>query len=172
MADELNLKGLTLLVADSNDAFRSIVKGVLNRFGAQAVIEAKTGEQMLHELKGRQVDALLCDLMLDGGSNGAQLIQRLRHDPESQHRYIPMIVLTGHTQKKHVEICRDCGANIVIAKPVSPRTLYDRLAWIANNHRAFVQAPTYCGPDRRFRELGPPNGLGRRSEDLDKRSDG
>ena len=31
---------------------------------------------------------------------------------------------------------------------------------------AFVETPAYAGPDRRFKSLGPPGGIGRRSTDL------
>jgi two-component system, chemotaxis family, chemotaxis protein CheY len=53
----------------------------------------------------------------------------------------------------------------VITKPMSPGSLYDRLAWIAFNPRQFVDAPTYFGPDRRFKIEGYPNGIGRRKGD-------
>jgi hypothetical protein len=54
---------------------------------------------------------------------------------------------------------------MVIAKPISPASLYDRLTWIALTPRQFVDAPTYFGPDRRFKIEGYPNGVGRRKGD-------
>jgi hypothetical protein len=56
---------------------------------------------------------------------------------------------------------------MVIAKPISPANLYDRLAWIALTPRQFVDAPTYFGPDRRFKIEGYPGGVGRRKGDKD-----
>lgn len=54
---------------------------------------------------------------------------------------------------------------MVIAKPISPASLYDRLAWIAFNPRKFVDTATYFGPDRRFKIEGYPGGVGRREGD-------
>jgi len=54
---------------------------------------------------------------------------------------------------------------MVVAKPMSPSSLYDRLSWIAFNPRNFVDAPTYFGPDRRFKIEGFPTGVGRRQGD-------
>ena len=54
---------------------------------------------------------------------------------------------------------------MVIAKPMSPASLYDRLAWIAFNPRQFVDTRTYFGPDRRFKIEGYPDGVGRRKGD-------
>jgi len=48
---------------------------------------------------------------------------------------------------------------------MSPKSLYDRLAWIAFNSRNFVDTPTYFGPDRRFKIEGYPGGVGRRKGD-------
>jgi hypothetical protein len=44
--------------------------------------------------------------------------------------------------------------------------LYGRIVWAVSNSRKFVESATYIGPDRRFRNLGPPDGVGRRSTDL------
>ncbi len=54
---------------------------------------------------------------------------------------------------------------MVVAKPMSPTTLYDRLAWVAFDRRQFIDCPTYFGPDRRFKIEGYPTGVGRRSSD-------
>ena len=44
--------------------------------------------------------------------------------------------------------------------------MYDRVVWAVSNGRKFVETSTYIGPDRRFRNIGPPDGVGRRSTDL------
>jgi two-component system chemotaxis response regulator CheY len=54
---------------------------------------------------------------------------------------------------------------MVIAKPISPAALYDRLSWVALNRRQFVDAPSYFGPDRRFKIKGYTGGVGRRKGD-------
>jgi hypothetical protein len=54
---------------------------------------------------------------------------------------------------------------MVIAKPMSPAALYDRLSWVALSRRQFVDAPSYFGPDRRFKIEGYPGGVGRRKGD-------
>jgi len=50
---------------------------------------------------------------------------------------------------------------------VTPLIMMQRILWVSKESRAFVNAPGYCGPDRRFRALGPPVGeKGRRHDDL------
>ena len=163
-SNPLNLKGLTFMIADSNENIRSIVHGVLRGFGATNVIEVADGEVAQRDIASKQIDILLCEVNLPK-IDGFSLIKALRNDPENPMRFIPVVILTSHTQQKFIEKSRDCGANIVIAKPIAAKTIYDRLVWIANEPRSFVQAPGYAGPDRRFKIEGLPDGVGRRAED-------
>lgn len=160
----LNLKDLIFMVADSNENIRSIVHGVLRGFGATNVIEAADGEVAQRDIRHKHVDLLFCEINLPK-IDGFSLIKTLRDDAENPMRFIPAIILTSHTQQKYVEKSRDIGANLVIAKPIVARILYDRLSWTASEPRPFRQTPTYSGPDRRFKIEGFPGGVGRRADD-------
>ena len=82
-------------------------------------------------------------------------------------RTAAVILLAGHTLQSNVFRARDCGASFVIAKPITPRVLYDRVVWLAKDARSFINSPNYAGPDRRFQKTGPPPGTeGRRHDDL------
>jgi CheY-like chemotaxis protein len=78
---------------------------------------------------------------------------------------MPILVMTSDTREATIKAGRDAGANMVVAKPLSPANLYDRLAWVAFNPRQFIDTETYFGPDRRFKIEGYPNGVGRRKGD-------
>ena len=163
MVDSLNLEGLTFVVADGAANFRKIAAGILRDFGAGTILEAKDGESVLEILSRSQIDMVLCDTALPG-LNGFALTRKLRGE-ENPHRYIPIVLLTSHTRQGNVERARDCGGNVVVAKPLSPRSLYSRLHWAAENERGFIESANYCGPDRRFKSEGPPAEGGRRAED-------
>jgi len=163
MVGSLNLEGLTFVVADDAANFRKIAVGILRDFGASTILEAKDGDSVLEILSRSQVDMVLCDTALPG-INGFALTRKLRGD-DNPHRYIPIVLLTSHTRQGNVERARDCGSNVVVAKPLSPRSLYSRLQWAAENERGFIENPKYCGPDRRFKSEPPPAGGGRRAED-------
>jgi CheY-like chemotaxis protein len=75
------------------------------------------------------------------------------------------MLMTAEASERTVKTARDAGANIVVAKPLSPTNLYDRLSWIAFNPRPFIDTETYFGPDRRFKIEGYPGGVGRRKGD-------
>ncbi len=163
MLRNLNFSGLTFLIADGADNFRKIAAGILRDFGATDIVESRDGDDVLARLGRSQIDMLLCDVALPG-INGLKLTKKIRSD-ENPHRYIPIVILGSHTQQGMVEKARDFGANMVVAKPISPQSLYSRLLWAAENERAFIESANYCGPDRRFKIEGFPTGVGRRAED-------
>ncbi len=95
-----------------------------------------------------------------------EFIDWLRRSGLQPNSFTPVILITGHTQRSQVEKARDCGSNIVLAKPVSPQSMLERIVWIAREKRPFVNCDTYMGPDRRFHDTGPPAGMtGRRHND-------
>lgn len=160
----LNLQSLRFLVADGNSYFQGILYGILHALGAQHIAVAANGDDALARSRAEVTDLLICDWNLPQ-LDGFDLVKRIRQDRDNPNRHTPVIVLTSHAQARNVERARDCGANLVLAKPLSPKMIYDRLLWIAEDPRPFVLAPGYIGPDRRFKE-GPKLG------DADRRNAG
>lgn len=158
---DLNLKGLSLLVADANLHFQHLVKGILHSFGARRIETASSGKVVLNRSRSEVVDLLICDCYLPG-MDGFALVREIRFEEKNPNRFTPIIVLTSHTQLHNVERARDCGANLVLVKPISPKLLYERLLWVAEDPRPFVIGPDYVGPDRRFK-------IGERTDLLERR---
>ena len=147
---DLNLKSLSFLIADANLHFQGLVKGMLQGFGARRIEMATNGKSVLTRSQNEVVDLLVCDCYLPG-LDGFDVVRQIRFDEKNPNRFTPIIVLTSHTQMQNVERARDCGANLVLAKPISPKLLYDRLLWVAEDPRPFVVGAEYVGPDRRFK---------------------
>ncbi|WP_342361718.1 response regulator [Terrarubrum flagellatum] len=160
----LKLHDLYIVVADANAFQSTLVHGMLRGFGANNVLEVRNSIAVLQALSQRRVDILLCDakLPVDGGF---ALTRTIRCDKESQNRIMPIFIMASDTREVTVNAARDAGANMVIAKPMSPSALYDRLSWVALRPRQYVDTETYFGPDRRFKIEGYPNGVGRRRTD-------
>lgn len=160
----MNLQGLSLLVADANLYFCRIIQGILRGFAASNVITARDAPSAIQALTQHKVDILLCDATLPP-EGGLPFTRSVRWDATSEYRTMPILFLTNDTRSGTVKRARDAGANMVLAKPVSPTALFDRLAWMAFTPRNFIETATYFGPDRRFKIEGFPDGVGRRKED-------
>jgi two-component system, chemotaxis family, chemotaxis protein CheY len=160
----INLGGLAILVADPNSYLRRIIQSMLRGFGANKLFEVEDYLGVVKVLTVQKVDALLCDTRLPP-EGGLSLIRVIRRQLDNENRTMPILVMTADSREMTIKMARDAGANMVIAKPMSPKALYDRLAWIAFTPRNFIDTATYFGPDRRFKIEGYPNGVGRRKGD-------
>ena len=81
--------------------------------------------------------------------DGLELTQMIRQPGANANPFVPIIMLTGHSEKKRVMAARDAGITEFLAKPLSAKALYERIANIVLNPRPFVRTKGYFGPDRR-----------------------
>jgi CheY-like chemotaxis protein len=148
-----------------------LVHGMLRGFGANKVMEAKDSMSLLQSLSSGKIDILLLDARMpapgtaEGESGGLAITRAIRRNAENENRTTPILLMTSDTREVTVKTARDAGVNMLVAKPMSPAALYDRLTWIAFTPRKFIDTETYFGPDRRFKIEGFPNGIGRRKGD-------
>ena len=160
----VNLRDLVILVADPNAYARRITNGILRGFGANKVLEVEQALSLFQVLSSQKIDILLCDTRLPP-HGGLMLTRTIRRNANNENRTIPILLMSSDTSESTIKNARDAGANMVVAKPMSPKSLYDRLGWIAFNPRPFIDTATYFGPDRRFKIEGYPGGVGRRKGD-------
>ncbi len=160
----VNLRNLVILVADPSSYWRRAIYGILRSFGANKVIEVEHSMDLIQILSSQKIDILICDTQIHP-HNWLKLTQMIRRNATNENRAVPILLMSGDTSERIVKNARDAGANMVVAKLLSPNILYDRLCWIAFNPRPFVDCPTYFGPDRRFKIEGYPRGVGRRRGD-------
>jgi len=165
VAEKLNFSQIEALVVDADQYSTSILGQILRGFGLTKHITIETAEEARRRLPAGKFDLLICDAVLPDMHAG-DLIKWIRRQPALNVKYMPIVVLTGYTQFSNVVVLRDAGANIVVRKPVSPNVLFDHIAWSARTDRPFIETDTYIGPDRRFKNTGPPDGVGRRKTDL------
>jgi DNA-binding response OmpR family regulator len=73
-------------------------------------------------------------------------------------------MMTGHSDYSTVVTVRDSGANEFLAKPISLKSLSQRIIHIIEKPRPFVKTKRYFGPDRRRQQL-PYRGPDRRKSE-------
>jgi len=139
---------LKILVVDDNVHMRKLVLTILQAFGAMQLFEAENGERAWAILRRQNPDVVVLDWVMEGMS-GIEFARKLRTDPEAPNPFVPVIMLTGHTQTAMVREARDAGINEFIAKPVSVKTLMSRLAAVIESPRPYVRTKLYFGPCRR-----------------------
>ena len=158
-----------MLLVEANALEAEIVAQVLTGFKVRSVARYETAAQARDHLQHDQAELIMVGTSQPGSGEMDEydLIRWLRRSKTEAIRTASIILLAGHTSEVNVLRARDCGASFVIAKPITPRVVYDRVVWLARDTRAFISSEKYVGPDRRFQKLGPPpNTEGRRKDDL------
>lgn len=162
----INLERATVLVLDDNGASLDILSGVVSGFGVRTLHRADSVRNAQALVKAHTFDLVISDVQMPE-VDGYEFIQWLRREGPETNRYVPVILVTGHTRTSQIFKNRDAGANFTVAKPITPKVLLERIFWVAREERAFIECDTYVGPDRRFKHEGPPPGTdGRRKDDL------
>jgi CheY-like chemotaxis protein len=157
------LATLDLLVVDDNAQMRTIIGTVLAGAGVRRLHYAPDGRRGLETLKHRSIDVIFVDFEMPV-MNGLQFLRAVRA-LSSDHRFAPIIMLTGHSDLKRITAARDCGVNEFLGKPVTARSILTRLNTVIMHPRPFVSAPCYFGPDRRRRAVRTHAGPWRRCTD-------
>jgi len=162
----INLERATVLVLDDNGPSLDILSQVVSGFGVKQLFRAESVADAQTLVRTKTFDLIISDVQMPT-TDGIEFIQWLRREGGESNRYIPVILVTGHTRTSQIFKVRDAGANFMVAKPITPKVLLERIFWVAREDRAFIECDTYVGPDRRFKHEGPPPGTdGRRKDDL------
>jgi two-component system chemotaxis response regulator CheY len=139
---------LRVLVVEDNQHMRSLLRSLLNSIGIREIHEAANGTAALDILREKPCDLVLSDLSMKP-MDGIDFTRDVRQSPRSANPFLPVIMVTGHTERHKVEAARDAGVTEFIAKPVTAQNLFTRIAEIVERPRAFVRCESYFGPDRR-----------------------
>ena len=76
---------------------------------------------------------------------------------ESSASLLPIIMVTGHTERRRIEAARDAGVTELLAKPITAAGLFQRIEEIVHRPRPFVRTANYFGPCRRRRANRQPS---------------
>ena len=150
---------------DDNVHMLNIVKTLLRGFGAVHVFEAKSAEEAIDRLRNDAIDIVVLDYLMDD-VDGIALLNKLRHETDSPSPYVPVIMLTAHSERARVEAARDAGVTEFCAKPVTAAEMIRKVAAVIDHPRHFVRSGTYFGPDRRRRAEPGYQGAERRKHKL------
>ncbi len=162
----INLEKATVLVLDDNGASLDILSQVVSGFGVKQLFRAESVMDAQALIRTKTFDLIISDVQMPV-TDGIEFIEWLRKESGENNRYVPVILVTGHTRTSQIFKLRDAGSNYVVAKPITPKVLLERIVWVAREERQFIECDSYIGPDRRFKHEGPPPGSdGRRKDDL------
>ena len=162
----VNLERTIVLLVDDNPQGLEAMAGMMRAFGVRKMFKHGSAKDAMTCVETQELDLIIVDSAMPD-IDGYDFVRWLRTEARSDATFTPVIMMSGHTGRGVVEKSRDCGVNFVLAKPFSPEVLLQRILWVARDERQMVRVASYTGPDRRFKNTGPPPETeGRRHDDL------
>jgi len=141
---------LKALIVEDNVHMRTLLRSLLIALGMKDVYEAANGADAFVLLREKRPDLVLSDLTMSP-VDGIAFTREVRLSEASPNPYVPIIMITGHTERHRVETARDAGVTEFLAKPITAQNLFLRIAEIVERPRPYVRSAGYFGPDRRRR---------------------
>lgn len=141
---------LKILIASNSSHFITMVRQSLIAGGIKKITEAETSNKALNELTLRVPDVMIISWQFKPLS-GIDFCKMIRRNPQSPARYLPMIMANEFSDKKQIEITRDAGINELLVIPFSTKNLLNKIYYVLENPRPFIETVDYFGPDRRRR---------------------
>lgn len=143
---------LTALVADPSSHMAALVAVMLRGLRIRSIDATVDLPHTAAELARHPYGLVLLDEQLAGRA-GFDMIRELRKLGTHPNRETPIIMMASAPDAKMIAAARDAGVTEFLRKPFSAEHIKLRLEALKKAPRAFVEAESYTGPDRRRRTV-------------------
>jgi len=155
------LEHLSVLILDENLHMRHLIREILLALGIRDTSLVSNVPQAFKELRHFTADIIITDWHLEP-LDGFEFVKLVRTALDNRNPFVPIIMLSAGTEAKYLQNARDAGVNEFLAKPVSAKSLYQRILSLIDHPRKFLKTKNYVGPDRRRHDDGPAIGKSER----------
>jgi CheY-like chemotaxis protein len=142
---ERAIEGRVILIADNNAYTRKLTRMMLVNLGARAIYEAADGVAALDAIRTVSPDVMIMnwDMPVLDGPEVMRIVRSPGIFPKPN---LPIIMLTDTGLRSRVTAAIKLGVHEFLVKPVSPKTLHQRLLGILLAPRPMVRAGRYYIP--------------------------
>jgi two-component system, chemotaxis family, chemotaxis protein CheY len=115
----------SFLVVDDQPFSRRLVHSMLLGFGSREVYESANGVEALELARSVTPHIIITDLVMPI-FDGLRFIRIVKDEQSPTHK-TPIIVLSGYLTKAAALTVKNSGADELLVKPVSPKSLYEHI---------------------------------------------
>jgi CheY-like chemotaxis protein len=133
-----------VLIVDHEYSTRRLLRSLLAAAGAANIHDVADGESGLEAIRQLAPDVILLDWDLPGMS-GAEFTRRVRAPGHSSDPNVPIILLTGHSNRSCVIEAVRLGIHEFLLKPVSSSALLTRIGSALARQRPLAAYKTGVG---------------------------
>jgi two-component system chemotaxis response regulator CheY len=150
-----------ILIVEDMQPMLHLSRTLLGLMGLKNIQGAKNAEDGFRMFCHANHDLIITDWLMEP-YDGLDFIKMVRRDDRSPNKFVPVIMMTGYSDRQRVESARDMGVTEFLMKPFSAKDMYARIVQIIEKPRQFVDTGEFFGPDRRRRKNFDFHGENRR----------
>lgn len=145
----VKLSDVHVLLADTRAHIRNALKVALAHSGLNHIHHASAVPHVTEAI-GHSFgpDILICDMDMDDGA-ACHLVTALRHNDLGRNPFLCIIGMSWSPTPAAVNQAANSGVDHLIAAPVAPKEILDRISAMVFRRAPFVVTADYVGPDRR-----------------------
>ena len=147
------LSKVRVLVLEDNGHMRKLLRNMLLAVGCGEVLDMADAAHAYIKIKQTPVDFAIVDWEIYPVS-GLEFVRKIRTERDSPNQFLPIIMVTGHTERERVTKARDLGITEFLAKPISAQSLSQRIEELVDRPRPYIRTGSYFGPCRRRKRGG------------------
>jgi CheY-like chemotaxis protein len=142
------LQQLRVLIVDDEPDMRKVARSLLQVFGVTNIHEANDGMSGLEAICAVLPDIVILDWEMPS-LNGADFVRAVRSPGKFPLPAVPIIMLTGHSERSRIVEAVEVGVHEYLLKPVSSAALLGRIVTILAKPRQMIRRGEYYGPEPR-----------------------
>lgn len=143
-----DLSNVSVLVVDKSEAMRALFKRLLKELKVGSTTVVASGKEAIDVFNRETPDLVIVDWVTED-IPGLEVVKEIRNGEDSQNKYAAIIMTSGLSSFDSIIKARDSGIHEFLAKPLSPKSLYEKICHVVEHPRNFVRCKKYFGPDRR-----------------------
>jgi two-component system, chemotaxis family, chemotaxis protein CheY len=147
---------IKVLIVDDEPSMRKVTRALLQAIGVKNIHEAADGGSGLDAIRDHAPDIVILDWEMPS-PNGPEFMRAVRAPGSFPLPDVPVIMLTGHSERSRVMEAMRLGVNEYLLKPVSSVALLARIVSILSKPRKMMKQGDYYGPEPRLKATYRPD---------------
>ena len=151
MSNREPFAGADIVIADGERSVRQGIRQILPDQGYRSLRDYGDLDIVEDEIKNTLPDLIVMDSMMDDGEAPA-LASRIRAGDLGVNPFVGIIMTVWQPSQAVIRRVVNSGTDDIIVKPLSPKSVMDRISAVAYHRKPFVVTSDYIGPDRLTKE--------------------
>lgn len=124
-----NISSVKVLIIEPNREMQRLLRAMLTNYGIRDVQVFSDSERASSAMLTDAPDIVLADWETKP-YDGPSFLKLVRHKNMYPMCLIPIIVMFAEPRQLHIERAMKLGAHAVVAKPMAPALLHERISWV------------------------------------------